>query len=161
MITQLLLTQISVFAQTMTPIEPLPANLDSNLDTTTLAQNNPGETPSIPDTRGIEINSECLLNGQCSFRLYEFLNIRESAGYDSSPELFVQDILLSATFFIGTILTIAFIVSWLLFIFAGASGNSSLANKGKAGIKNSIIWFLLVICSYTIIRIVQYIAKWL
>jgi hypothetical protein len=110
-------------------------------------------------TRGIEMDQKCLLNWQCGFNIYEFLGIRESISDNDSPELFVQDILLSATFFIGTVVTIALIVSGLMFIFAGASGKDP--TTAKAGIKNSLIGLLIVVCSYSIIRVVQYIAKWL
>lgn len=110
-----------------------------------------------PDTRWITMNEDCLLNWQCKFNIYEFLWIRKSIADNNSPELFVQDILLSATFFIGTVVTIAIIVSWLMFIFAGATGKDP--TKAKAGLKNSLIGLLIVVCSYSIIRVVQYIAK--
>ena len=71
--------------------------------------------------------------------------------------MFVQDVLLSATFFIGTILTIALIYSGIQYIMAGANGKEP--TSAKSGIKNSIIGLLIVICSYSIIRLVQYIAK--
>lgn len=105
----------------------------------------------------ITMDQDCLLNWQCKFNLYQFLGIRTSIADASSPELFVQDILLSATFFIWTIVTIALVVSGLMFIFAGATWKDP--TKAKAGIKNSFIWLLIVVCSYSIIRVVQYIAK--
>ncbi len=111
------------------------------------------------ESMGITLNSTCLLNGQCKFNIYQFLGIKNTVADSSSPELLVQDILLSATFFIGTVITIAIIVSGLMFIFAGVNGKDP--TKAKAGLKNSFIWLLIVICSYSIIRIVQYIAKWL
>ncbi len=114
-------------------------------------------TAGWPTVQWIRMNDKCLLNWQCWFNIYQFLGLRQSISDNNSPELFVQDILLSATFFIGTIVTIAFIVSWLMFIFAGASGKSP--DKAKAGIKNSLIGLLIVVSSYSIIRIVQYIAK--
>lgn len=110
-------------------------------------------------TMGIKMDDDCLLNGQCKFNIYQFLGIRKSIADNNSPELFVQDILLSATFFIGTIVTIALIVSWLMFIFAGATWKDP--SKAKSGIINSFIGLLIVVCSYSIIRVVQYIAKWL
>ena len=98
-----------------------------------------------------------MLNGQCGFNIYQFLGIRKDIADNNSPELFVQDILLSATFFIGTVVTIGIIVSGLMFIFAGATGKDP--SKAKAGLKNSFIGLLIVVCSYSIIRVVQYIAK--
>jgi len=95
----------------------------------------------------------CLKNGQCGFNIYELLGFHKS----SSPTLFVQDILLSASFFIGTVITIALIYSGIMFVFAGATGKDP--SNAKSGIKYSIIGLLIVICSYSIIRLVQYIAK--
>jgi len=106
---------------------------------------------------GIKMDQDCLLNWQCKFNIYQFLWIKKEIADASSPELFVQDILLSATFFIWTVVTIALVVSGLMFIFAWATGKDP--TKAKAGIKNSIIWLLIVVSSYSIIRIVQYIAK--
>jgi hypothetical protein len=102
---------------------------------------------------GITMGPTCLKNGQCGFNIYELLGFNKS----SSPTLFVQDILLSATFFIGTVITLAFIYSGILFVFAGATGKDP--SNAKSGIKYSIIGLLIVICSYSLIRLVQYIAK--
>lgn len=116
-----------------------------------------GNTWTTPEVQWITMNEDCLLNGQCKFDIYKFLGIRQSIADNNSPELFVQDILLSATFFIGTVITIGIIVSWLMFIFAGVSGKDP--TKAKNWLKYSFIWLLIVISSYSIIRIVQYIAK--
>ena len=108
---------------------------------------------------GIKMCPNCLTNGTCSFSIYQFLGIRKSLdnSVPPSPTLFVQDIILAATTFIGTILTIVFIVSGLMFIFAGATGKEP--GTAKKGMINSIIGLVIVICSYAIIRLVQYIAK--
>jgi hypothetical protein len=78
-------------------------------------------------------------------------------GKNTSATIFVQDVLLSATLFIGTIITIALIYSGIMYIMAGVDGKDP--SKAKNGITYSIIGLLLVISSYTIIRLVQYIAK--
>lgn len=104
----------------------------------------------------ITINSTCLKNWQCGFNIYEFLWFE---GKSNDPTVFVQDILLSASFFIGTVITIALIYSGFLFVTAGISGNSKNADSAKNWIKYSIIGLLIVICSYSLIRLVQYIAK--
>ncbi len=101
----------------------------------------------------ITINPSCLKNWQCKFNIYELLGIKRS----SDPTVFVQDILLSATFFIGTVITIALIYSGILYIMAGTTGKDPAS--AKSGMKNSIIGLVIVICSYSIIRLVQYIAK--
>ena len=116
----------------------------------------PQESTSSP-VNGITINEKCLLNGQCKYNIYETLGIRKSVWQDTSVGLFVQDIVLSATFFIGTVVTIALIVSWLMYIFAGATGKDP--SNAKKGITWSLIGLLIVSSSYLIIRLVQYIAK--
>lgn len=108
----------------------------------------------------ITIGSKCLINGQCKFNVYDTLGIRKSIRADWDPTsvwLFVQDIILAATTFIGTILTIAIIVSGLMYIFAAASGKDPA--KAKTWLINSFIWLLIVILSYSIIRLIQYLAK--
>jgi hypothetical protein len=63
---------------------------------------------------GIECCEEQLVNGQCKLNIYDTLGIRKSVrntGDPTSVGLFVQDVVLSATFFIGTLVTIALIVS--------------------------------------------------
>jgi len=71
------------------------------------------------------IGPKCLLNGQCKFNIYDALGIRTSVRNEGDPTsvgIFVQDIVLSATMFIGTVVTIAIIVSGLMWIMAGANG---------------------------------------
>jgi hypothetical protein len=109
---------------------------------------------------GISCNEDQLVNGQCKLSIYDTLGIRKSVGNESDPTsvgLFVQDIVLSATMFIGTLVTIALIVSGLMYIFAASSGKSP--DNAKKGIVNSLIGLLIVVSSYVIIRLVQYIAK--
>lgn len=109
---------------------------------------------------GIECCEEQLVNGQCKLNIYDTLGIRKSVRNTddaTSVGLFVQDIVLSATFFIGTLVTIALVVSGLMFIFAASSGKSP--DKAKQWIMGSLIGLLIVVSSYVIIRLVQYIAK--
>lgn len=136
----------------------------SNVWATWETTNNTGtkdKTSSSWMVEWIEMNSECLTNGQCKFKIYDLLKIRKSVETEwadsTSPDIFVQDIVLAATFFIWTVVTIAIIVSGLMFIFAGATGKDP--SKAKSGLINSLIWLLIVISSYSIIRLVQYIAK--
>jgi hypothetical protein len=109
---------------------------------------------------GITCSPEQLVNGQCKLNIYDTLGIRKSArdkGDATSVGLFVQDVILSATFFIGTLVTVALIVSGLMYIFAASSGKDP-ANARK-GIIGSLVGLLIVVSSYVIIRLVQYIAK--
>jgi len=88
------------------------------------AADNLQENQGLPEDvtmMGMTIGTKCLLNGQCKFNIYDALGIRTSIrnpGDATSVGIFVQDIVLSATMFIGTIVTIAIIVSGLMRIMA-------------------------------------------
>lgn len=86
----------------------------------------------VPATSlGIACTQEQLLYGQCKFNIYQTLGIRQG-NQNTSVGLFVQDIVLSSTFFIGTIVTIALVVSGLMYIFAGYKGDSGMQDKAKS-----------------------------
>lgn len=105
----------------------------------------------------INMNTECLINWQCSYNIYETLGIRKSDP-DPSVTKFVQDIVLWVTMFIGTVVSVILVVSWVLYIMAGIQGNETLASTAKKGIVNSLIWLLLVVASYSIVRLIQFLA---
>lgn len=118
------------------------------------------DNPDSPSAMGISCSTEQLSNGQCKLNIYDTLGIRKSwtnPGDATSVGLFVQDIVLSATFFIGTLVTIALVVSGLMYIFAAASGKDPA--DAKKGIIGSLVGLLIVVSSYVIIRLVQYIAR--
>ena len=109
---------------------------------------------------GITCNQDQLVNGQCKLNIYDTLGIRKSVrdpGQSTSVGLFVQDVILSATFFIGTLVTVALVVSGIMFIFAASSGKDPA--NAKKGIIGSLVGLLIVVSSYVIIRLVQYVAK--
>ena len=109
---------------------------------------------------GIDCDQTKLINGQCKLNIYDTLGIRKSVRNPedaTSVGLFVQDVVLSATFFIGTLVTVALIVSGIMFIFAASSGKDPA--NAKKGIIGSLVGLLIVVSSYVIIRLVQYIAK--
>ncbi len=106
---------------------------------------------------GITISPECIWNGTCKLNAYKTLQIRDESDRYNKPVDFVQDIFLWATFFIGTMTTIWLIISWMMMVFWWA--DEGMYEKGKQGMKYSIIGLLLVILSYTIIRATQYIAQ--
>lgn len=109
---------------------------------------------------GITCDENLLVNGQCKMNIYDTLGIRKSVrstDQATSVGLFVQDIVLSATFFIWTVVTITLIVSGIMFIFAASSGKDP--ENAKKGMIDSLIGLLIVVSSYVIIRLVQYIAK--
>ena len=69
---------------------------------------------------------------------------------------FLQDIVLALTMFIGTVVSVALIVSGLFYVFA--SVDSGMKTKAKKGIINSLIGLVLVLGSYVIIRAIQFLA---
>ena len=109
-----------------------------------------------PDA-GIDIKPECVGNGTCKLQIYNTLQIRRDTGGDNTPKTFVEDIFLWATFFIGTMAAMGLIISGMLMVFWWAS--ESMYEKWKQWFKYSIIGLLLVVLSYVIIRITQYVAQ--
>lgn len=108
------------------------------------------------DDAGIDISTECLSNWQCGMRTNELLNIRDSEPADT--KIFIQDIILTATTFIWTVVVISLIVSWLMLIFAWA--DEKMAQKWKNWLKFSLIWLVIVLFSYVIIQVIQYVVRW-
>jgi len=120
----------------------------------------PDEEPNTQNSNmWIDCSQEQLLNGQCKFNIYDTLGIRQNSS-QNEPAVFVQDAIFAATTFIGTVITIALIFSGLLFIRAGLSANEWLQDRAKKWLINSVIGLLLVISSYMIIRLVQFIIRW-
>ena len=109
------------------------------------------------EAMGIDCGSGAtnLTNGQCTFDIYKTVGIRQDQP-DTDVGTRVQDIFLAATFFIGTVVSVALIYSGILYITAKDDGASA---KAKNGIKWSLIGLALVMFSYAIVRLVQYIAK--
>lgn len=110
-----------------------------------------------PDA-GIELDPQCIGNGTCKLQVYETLQLRTDTQSNNTPENFVQDLFLWATFFIGTLATFGLVISGMMMVFGGA--DEGMYEKGKKWFQYSIIWVLLVILSYVIIRVVQYVAQW-
>ena len=105
----------------------------------------------------IWMNTQCLTNGQCSYNIYKTLWIRKS---DQNPKVssFVQDIVLAATMFIWTVVSLVLIVSGILYILAWITWNTTLADKAKKWITWSVLWLILVVTSYSIVRLIQFLA---
>ena len=122
-------------------------------------QQNP-ETVKAKSNLGIKMNSDCLVHGGCSLDVYKTLWMRaDSWNEDRTSVLsFFQDIIGAATFFIGTIVTIAFVWSGFQCILAGRNGDSSGRAKALKGMLYSIVGLIIVMSSYAIIRLVQYLA---
>ena len=63
-------------------------------------------------------------NGTCSWNINKTLRIKES-NTSSTPTLFVQDIVLAATSFIGTLMVIALIVMGFKYVMGGMDESST------------------------------------
>ena len=120
---------------------------------------NSGQTVTNEDV-WINLTPDCLINGGCSFSIYDALDIRNDArgdGEETSVMSFVQDIIMALTGFIGTVVTLALIISGIYYLMSPIdSGNRAKAMKG---IKYSLIGLVIVMASMVIIRLVQFIAK--
>lgn len=68
-----------------------------------------------------------------------------------------QDVLLSATYMVWTVLTIVIIFCWLMYIFSARWWKDP--SKYKDYLVNAAIWAILVRWAYAIVRLIQYIAK--
>lgn len=108
-----------------------------------------------PETMWISCSPEQLKQWLCTFDPYQAIGIRQDQP-DTSVKTFIQDFFLSATFFIWTVVAVGLMYSSWLYITAK---DDSAASKGKNGIKWSFIGILLVVSSYSIIRLVQYVAR--
>jgi len=108
----------------------------------------------------VNITADCLETGTCTRDLYDTLNIREEQAQNEANtfDFLVRDLVLSSTFFIGTILAFSLVYSGFLIIMWW-SGNESMVENGKKWVKRSLIGLVLVMFSYTIIRGIQFVAQ--
>lgn len=111
---------------------------------------------------GICTSVERLTNWTSKMDIYKALwmdHKNESWGEKKTSVMtFVQDIIYGATFFIGTVVTTALIVSGLLLVFSWTS--TKLRNDAKNWFKYALIWLVIVTLSIVIVRAVQFIAQW-
>ncbi len=104
------------------------------------------------ETEAVQINPEgWVVKG--SFNPNEAFGITTEK---KEPTNFLTDLVSWATFFIWAIVSIALIYSALLLIFGW--GDEKQIARGKDGIKYSLIGLVLVIFSYTIVKIIQYVG---
>lgn len=104
----------------------------------------------------INCGPQQLKNGTCTWNINKTLWIRSSET-TPNPTLLLQDVVLAATSFIGTLIMIALVVMGVKYVqwWFDESATGDL----KGNIKKLLIWLFLVIGSYTIIRLVQYVAR--
>ena len=110
---------------------------------------------------GVNIDkTECLMwMGQDWFEYEKMMWIEDyqpGSGYTATS--LAQDLAISATYYVWTVLTIVIIVCWLWYIFSSASGKDT--SKYKKWLISAAIWAVLVRWAYAIVRLIQYIAKW-
>jgi len=106
---------------------------------------------------GININGDCLQDGSCGADFNLILWLEPRPDDENAFEILTKDVFLSATFFIGTVITFALVYSGLLIVLWWAS--ETTVQKGKDGVKRSLVWLILVVFSYTIIKGIQFIAQ--
>ena len=77
---------------------------------------------------------------------------------DRTVMTIAQDVVLSATYMVWSVLTFILLFCWLMYIFA--SGNGKDPSNYKKWLIRAGIWAFLVRGAYAIVRLIQYIAKW-
>lgn len=107
----------------------------------------------------ITINSECMWGVGCGLSVYDALWIRKdrAPGERTSVMTFVQDIILGASMFIGTVAAVAFILSGVYYVFSAS--DASYKKKAQEGMKYAIYGLVLVTLAIVIVRITQFIAR--
>ena len=105
---------------------------------------------------GINLNTTCLINWQCSMNVYKLLQIRKRNQNPTVMGLFQDITLASTTAILWTVLTVALVISWLYFAIASISWKDT--KRSKTIIIDCFVWLLLVMWSYTIIRLIQFLA---
>lgn len=107
----------------------------------------------------ITINTECMWGVGCGLSVYDALWIRKdrAPGERTSVMTFVQDIILGASMFIGTVAAVAFILSGVYYVFSAS--DASYKKKAQEGMKYAIYGLVLVTLAIVIVRITQFIAR--
>ena len=107
----------------------------------------------------ITINTECMWGVGCGFSVYDSLGIRKgrAEGERTSVMLFLQDIILGASMFIGTVAAVAFILSGVYYVFSAS--DASYKKKAQEWMKYAVYGLVLVTLAIVIVRITQFIAR--
>lgn len=107
----------------------------------------------------ITINSECMWGVGCGFSVYDSLGIRKgrAEGERTSVMLFLQDIILGASMFIGTVAAVAFILSGVYYVFSAS--DASYKKKAQEWMRYAVYGLVLVTLAIVIVRITQFIAR--
>ena len=107
----------------------------------------------------ITINTECMWGVGCGLSVYDSLGIRKgrAEGERTSVMLFLQDIILGASMFIGTVAAIAFILSGVYYVFSAS--DASYKKKAQEWMRYAVYGLVLVTLAIVIVRITQFIAR--
>ena len=107
----------------------------------------------------ITINTECMWGVGCGLSVYDSLGIRKgrAEGERTSVMLFLQDIILGASMFIGTVAAVAFILSGVYYVFSPS--DASYKKKAQEWMRYAVYGLVLVTLAIVIVRITQFIAR--
>ena len=112
-----------------------------------------------PEENGITYSGACLKwMWRWCFDYEKMIWIDKTQNQNITAKSIVQDVLLSATYMVWTVLTIVIIYCGLMYIFAARDWKDP--SKYKTWLISAAIWAVLVRWAYTIVRLIQYIAKW-
>ena len=108
---------------------------------------------------GIEFSGSCLKwMWRWCFDYEKMIWIDKTQNPNITAKSIAQDVLLSATYMVWTVLTVVIIYCGLMYIFAARDWKDT--TKYKNWLISAAIWAVLVRWAYTIVRLIQYIAKW-
>ena len=95
----------------------------------------------------------------CGLSVYDSLGIRKgrAEGERTSVMLFLQDIILGASMFIGTVAAVAFILSGVYYVFSAS--DASYKKKAQEWMRYAVYGLVLVTLAIVIVRITQFIAR--
>ena len=107
----------------------------------------------------ITINTECMWGVGCGLSVYDSLGIRKgrAEGERTSVMLFLQDIILGASMFIGTVAAVAFILSGVYYVFSAS--DASYKKKAQEWMRYAVYGLVLGTLAIVIVRITQFIAR--
>ena len=107
------------------------------------------------DSAWINCKTEQLTQGSCSLDVYKMVWLTPKY---KKLDTWLPDLVFWMTMFIWTVVLASLVISWLKMIMWGA--DEQHVKSWRDGVKNALIWLLLVWLSYAIIRVIQILAKW-
>lgn len=123
-----------------------------------------GDTPNPEPDVEVSSNTRIKFSDGCLTGMwnwcfdYEEMIMPGAQNPNMTATSIAQDVLLSATYMVGSVLTVVIIYCWLMYIFAARWWKDPKAYKDW--LIKAAIWALLVRWAYTIVRLIQYISKW-